>query len=284
MIGFVNRKFGTLAVQKEHEIQRYVYQHRESPIAHLYNWVNQQLIAIGLKRQGVSPLGFVIFWGFASLALSVILGIVLQMNFFFTGSLWFVLWACMLIMTRVIVSEKIEKREGEVMDAIDLLVPEIHNGTKNAIIQYMDNFPLGIRDDFKGFVVNIQDRGYSFNEAMYILSDSLGHVFLDFAEKSIYYESMGEKDLLDIFTDIVETNRLRRHLREKNNKRFGELKITFVVSTLMTFAYFFFIITTDSFSRHFLLNTTAGNICLLVICIVIFGVLSFITTIKSRTI
>lgn len=284
IIGFVNRKLGTTMVAKEHELQRYVYQHRNSPISLLYKWVNQQLIAIGLKRQGVSPLGYIIFWGFASLVLGLVLGFVLKMGFFFTGAIWFILWACMLIMTRVIVSEKIEKRESEVMDAIDLLVPEIHNGTKNAIISYMDNFPLGIRDDFRAFITNIQDRGYSFNEAMYILADGLGDVFLDFAEKAIYYEAMGERDLLDIFTDIVETNRLRRQLREKNNRRFRELKITFIVSTLMTFAYFCFIITTDSFSRRFLLTSTAGNICLLVICIIIFGVLAFITTIKSRTI
>lgn len=284
LIGFINRKLGTLAVNKEHELQRYVYQHRTSPISILYKWVNQQLIAIGLKRQGVSPLGYVIFWGFASLFLGLLLGFVLKMGFFFTGAVWLILWACMLIMTRVVVSERIEKRESEVMDAIDLLVPEIHNGAKNAIIQYMDNFALGIRDDFKVFVTNIQDRGYSFNEAMYILADSLGDVFLDFAEKAIYYEAMGEPDLLDIFTDIVETNRLRRQLREKNNRRFRELKVTFIVSSIMTFGYFCFVITTDSFSRHFLLQTTAGNVCLLIICIIVFAVLAFITTIKSKTI
>ena len=144
--------------------------------------------------------------------------------------------------------------------------------------------PAGVRDDFRMFIVNMQDRGYSFNDAMIVLADQLGDVFSDFAEKAIYYEAMGERDLLDIFTDIVETNRLRRQLREKNNRRFMQLKVTFIVSTLMTCAYFVFIITTDAFSRKFLLSLNVGNICLLVICIIIFGVLAFITTIKSRTI
>lgn len=284
VIGFVSKKLGTFTVTREHELQRYVYQHKQSPISILYRWINQQLIAIGLKRQGISPLGYFIFWGFASLVLGIVLGIILNLGLLFTGAFWFLLWIGMLIMTRVVVSEKMEKREAEVMDAIDLLVPEIHNGTKNAIVRYKDNFAMGIRDDFRAFITNIQERGYSFNEAMYILADGLGNVFLDFAEKAIYYEKVGEKDLLDIFTDIVETNRLRRQLREKNNRRFIELKVTFIVSSLLTFFYFLFIITTDTFSRYFLLQTDIGKFILLVIVIIIFGVLAFITTIKSKTI
>lgn len=284
LIAYINKKFGTFAISQEHELQRYVYQHRDSPISILYRWVNQQLIAIGLKRQGVTPLGYFIFWGFAALVLSIVLSMLMNVGVGFSVMLLFVLWAAMLIMTRVIVSERMEKRESEVMDAIDLLVPEIHRGTRNAIIAYVDNIPQGIRDDFRMFIINVQDRGYSFNEAMIILADQLGDVFSDFAEKAIYYEALGERDLLDIFTDIVETNRLRRQLREKNNRRFMELKITFIVSTFMTFAYFLFIVSTDMFSRRFLLTTMTGNVCLLIICIIIFGVLAFITTIKSRTI
>lgn len=284
IIGFIGKKFGTYTTTKEHALQKYVYQHKNSIVSKLYKWINQQLIALGMKSQGITPLGYFIFWGFASLILAVVLGFVLGTSLMFVSLLWFVLWGCMLIMTRVIVSEKIEKREMEVMDAIDLLVPELHNGVKNAIITYKDNVPAGIRDDFRAFVVNVQDRGFSFADAMYSLADGLGDVFLDFAEKSIYYESMGEKDLLDIFTDIVETNRLRRQLREKNNRRFRELKVTFIISSLMTFGYFLFLVSTDVFSRQFLLQSTGGNIILLIICIIIFGVMSFITTIKSRSI
>lgn len=284
LIAFINKKLGTFAVSHEHELQRYVYQHRKSLVSVLYRWINQQLIAIGLKKQGVTPLGYFIFWGFIALMLSIVLSFVLHVGVAFSVMLWVVLWGAVLIMTRVIVSERMEKRESEVMDSIDLLVPEIHRGTQNAIITYINNFPPGVRDDFKMFIVNVQDRGYSFNEAMIVLADQLGNVFSDFAEKAIYYEAMGERDLLDIFTDIVETNRLRRQLRERNNRRFMQLKVTFVVSSLMVFCYFMFVITTDEFSRHFLLQTTAGNISLLIICIIIFGVMSFITTIKSRTI
>lgn len=282
--GTIMRKFGGYTNTQELALQRYVFQHSRSLVAIVYGWINRQLIGLGVKKHGVTPLGYFIFWGFASLMLSLLLMYLLHMGLMFTGGIWIVLWVCMLVMTRVIVSEKIEKREMEVMDSIDLLVPELDKGVKNAIITYQDNVPLGVREDFKAFVTNTQDRGFSFEDAMYTLSDGLGAVFKDFAEKAIYYERSGEKDLLDIFSDIVETNRLRRQLREENNRKFRELRITFIVSTLMTFAYFIFIITTDTFSRTFLLQTTAGNVLLLIICIIVFAVLAFITTIKSNTI
>lgn len=282
--GFISRKFGESVSSQEYKLQRYVFQHNKGIVAKVYRWLNNQIIALNLKRQGVTPFGYFIFWGVIALVVSLVLGLALDMAYGFVSALWVVFWVCMLIMTRVIVSGRLEKREIQVMDAIDLIVPEIHNGVKNAIVAYQNNFPPELREDFKAFISNIQERGFTFEAAMYVLSDNLGEVFQDFAEKAIYYEKMGEKDLLDIFTDIVETNRLRRQLRDQNTKKFRELTVTFAVSSFMVFGYFCFIVFTDQFSRQFLLQSTAGNVLLLVICIIVFGVMAYITSIKSRKI
>ena len=42
-------KIGIYATGKEFAYQRYVYQHSSSPFSKLYNWVNNQLVALGLK-------------------------------------------------------------------------------------------------------------------------------------------------------------------------------------------------------------------------------------------
>ena len=119
---------------------------------------------------------------------------------------------------------------------------------------------------------------------MYILADNLGIVFKDFAQKAIYYEAIGDKNMQDIFTDISETNRLRRQLRDENATQFAGLKTTFLVSTGMVVAYFIFLMVTDSFSRYFFLQSTIGKIILIFMILVIFCVLAFITTIKSKAI
>ena len=39
------KRIGSFTTRREYAIQRYVYQHRSSLVAKLYNWVNVQIIA-----------------------------------------------------------------------------------------------------------------------------------------------------------------------------------------------------------------------------------------------
>ena len=277
-------KIGVYANDKEYQLQRYVYQHSRSPISRLYRFVNEQLVALGLKRLGITVVGYLLFLGTLSIVLGTIITILAQLGIITGFFVWILVFFASLIMTRVVVSERMEKREADVMNAVDLIVPEVGNGVKNAIVMYQDNFAPSIQEDFKVFINNIQDRGFSFEAAMYILADNLGLVFHDFAQKAIYFEAVGEKDMKEIFTDISETNRLRRQLRDENDAAFANLKGTFVISTLMTFGYFVFLLITDDFSRHFFLETLVGKFLLLIMIVVVFLVLSYISTIKSKTI
>lgn len=279
-----SEKIGVYSTSKEYAMQRYVYQHSSSLIAKLYNWVNNQLVALGLKRLGVSVVGYLLFWAVISFIISVVLNLLTQMGVLFFPFMFLMIFVITLVMTRVMVSERMEMREADVMNAIDLIVPEVHNGVKNAIVTYKDNFAPSVKDDFQAFIINIQDRGYTFEDAMYILADNLGLVFNDFAQKAIYFEAVGEREMVEIFADITETNRLRRQLRDENNNQFAGLKASFVVSAGMTFAYFIFLMFTDDFSRTFFLTNTIGKFLLLIIVGVVFAVLSYITTIKSQTI
>ena len=280
---FISRKIGSFAVNREYTLQRYIFLHRETRVAKIYNWINEQLIAIGLKRIGVSPVGYVIFWALVSAIVSLSVVFFTTFSPVFLLPLFLLILICVLILTRVMVSGRIEHREAVIMDALDLIIPEVGGGIKNAIDKYSDNFDVTIRGDFKVFVANIQDRGYSFNDAMFVLTDNLGEVFRDFAQKAIYFESIGEPDMQAIFDDIVETNRLRRDLRTTNEQEFKTLRLSFILSAALDFGYFLFLMRTDAFSRHFFLNTTVGNILLLLILVIIFGVLSYISTLKSRS-
>lgn len=280
----ISKKIGTFSTSREYAVQRYVYLHRSSLIAKLYNWINEQLIAAGMKRVGVTPVGYMLFWGTISAITAIVIGIICNLNVFLYVVIFFILVAAFLVATRVFVAGKMEKREADVMDALDLIIPEIGSGVKNAIARYVDNFSPSLQQDFKIFLSNIQDRGMSFEDAMFILADSLGNIFKDFAQKAVFYEALGEEDMRGIFDDIVETNRQRRELRYNNNLEFGVLRLSFIISSGITIGYFIFLMATDWFSRYFFLTTTWGNILLVAIVLTIFGVLSYIATIKSRAI
>lgn len=277
----VKEKIGIYSATQEYAIQRYVYIHKTSFVARIYNWINEMLIALDLKRVGVSPVGYFTFWSFITCITTIAFSFIGGLSIVTAIGLYPLLLVMVLVTTRVYVSGRIEQRELDVMDAIDLIIPDISNGVVNSISKYMDNFHPSIRPDFNAFRVNIRDRGYSFEDAMYILADSLGLVFSDFAQRAIYYEASGDEDAADM-SDIIETNRLRRDLRSENNEVFGQIRVSFMVSAGITFAYGIFIVATDDFSRHFFLNTTVGNLSLVFMVVVVFGVLSYISTIKSR--
>lgn len=280
----MSKRVGTFATNKEFSINRYVYLHRTSIVAKVYNWLNEQLIAAGLKRIGVTPVGYALFWCIVSAVLSIVFKFVFGYSIILGIVTFMILMFIFMVLTRVFVSGQMERREADVMDALDLIIPEVGSGVKNAISRYQDNFAPSLQQDFKIFLSNIQDRGMSFEDSIIILSDSLGIIFKDFAQKAIFFEALGEEDMKGIFDDIVETNRQRRELRYHNNIAFTSLRTSFIISTLMTFGYFGFIMVTDSFSRYFFLKTNIGNALLVAIILIVFSVLSYIATIKSKSI
>ena len=279
---WLSKKIGVFSANREHSIQRYVYLHRNSLIAILYHWVNEQLIASGLKRSGVTPVGYLLFWMMVSAIFSIVIVFMTGLNAALAILIFSVLITVFLVLTRVVVSGQMERREAEIMDALDLIIPELGGGVKRAISMYIDNFAPSLQADFRLFLSNIQDRGYSFPDAMYMLSDSMGQIFKDFAQKAINYEAQGDPEMLNIFEDITETNRQRRELRYINEVEFNSLKVSFIASTFIAGAYFLFLMATDAFSRYFFLTTTPGIILLIVIALTVFGVLAYISTIKSR--
>lgn len=276
------KKIGTWSVSREYALQRYVFINPGSIIASLYNWVNEQIIALGLKRYGVTPVGFAAFWCLISGILTILTWWLMDLGIFLLVPLYIVVTMLTFTMTRVYVSNKIISRELEIMDAEDLIIPEIKCGVQNAIMRYLDNFSPALQPDFRAFVTNITDRGYSFNDAMYILADSLGVTFKDFAQKAIFYEAAGEDDMVDIFTDIVETNRLRRELRTENQAVFAELTTSFIVSTGIVAVFGGYMLLHDDFTYNFFFNNEIGKVIFLSMFVIVLGVLSYITTIKSR--
>lgn len=285
MLHKVSTKLGVYSADKEFALQRYIYLHRSSLIASLYRFVNEQIISLGLKRYGITPVGYFFFWCIVAVPLTIMVWYLMALSVGVVPFLYMIVVALMLLLTRVYVADKMQRRELDIMNAEDLIIPLImNNGIHQAITKYRNKIPSSIRPDFDKFLSEISGRGYSFDEAMIRLADNLGSVFNDFAQKAIYYENLGEKDLVDLFTDIVETNRLRRQLREENDRDFADLKKNFTVSAIMTTGYAIFAITTDENSRYIFLETTVGKILLIIMVLIVISVLGYITTIKSKAI
>lgn len=283
-LNLLKRRVGIFSKQSDYDIKRYIFLHRGSLLDKIYTWVNEQIIALNLKNKGITPVGYLFFWAFVSVFLSI------GVSILFLGSLGSIpvvagaLFLVFLVGTRIRVSSRIEKRELDVMSAIDLIIPSIGGGVKNAIAMYQEKFPKDIRPDFQMFLVSIQDRGVPFDEALFELADNLGPIFRDFAQKAAYFEVTAEPGMEVVFADIVVMNQLRRKLREENNRVFEQSRLAVIVLTVMVVGYLFFILATDPFSRYFLITTVGGRFMLLGIGLTTFLEFSYIITLKSRAI
>lgn len=283
VVNAIGTKLGYYSKEGELELKKYVFLHRSSFVAKLYWFVNDLIINMGMKVSGVTPLGFLLFWAIIALILSVFCTVILRLGFIGVIPLFFILLVFEIVLIRVSISEKIERREACIMDAVDLIIPELRNGVKNAILFQKQNFSPLIVDDFNEFDINVNQRKMSFNDAMMILSDNLGMLFRDFAQKAISFEQSGDLDMLDIFVEIIETNRLRRELRDINNVRFSAIRRDFIVSSALMIAYAFYAMATDKFTRVFLTSTTFGKFIVIFMFADTIAVLAFISMIKSKS-
>lgn len=281
----LTKKVGIRVQNSEIRLQRYIFTHYESIIAKMYRWVNEQIIILGLKRYNVSPTGFIAFWCIIAIPLTVGIGVFFKITAVFSVVVYVVIVTLLLMITRMRTASSIEKREEIIMTTIDMLVPDIGSGVQNAINKYIDIIPGEIRDDFKSFIDRIVRKTTPFNESMIILADNIGgSVFKDFAQKAIFYEENGNKDSLEIFSDIVETNRLRRELRYENKKIFDYCKSDFITASIVVWGYVLVFGFRESFTKNFILNTTFGQASLILDIVIELAVLMFITSIRSREI
>ena len=283
LFNWIGVKVGKRSRDGEDYFKRYVFLNRDSKVSKLYWFLNDLVIILDLKLAGVTPFGFLVFWAFIAVVVSVLLSTILGLGFIGVVPLFLISLVLELTVIRVVVSERIEKREDCVMEAIDLIIPEMRGGVKNSILSHISNFPEIIRNDFNEFDVNVNRRKMSFEDAMIVLADSLGLIFRDFAKKAISFEASGDLDMLDVFVEVIEMNRLRRELRDSNNKVHAGVRKDFIVSSIMMVGYGAYAMVTDAFTRNALTNTTWGKFLVIFMIVDTVGVLSYISIIKSKS-
>lgn len=274
--------FGNVLRETNIRLSRTANLNKKSTIFKIYNFFDDIIVNLDMKKDNVTVSGLILFMFAVSLATGLVIGFFMDsVMVVITGT--FAVFYLVLTMFRMSALLKYEKREAEIMDAVDLLVSDVNGGIYNAIVRYKDSFHPNIRPHFLNFIDDIQNKGYNFRQAMMNLETKLGSNFTDFAQKAILYESKADETLDDIFSSIVEMNRQRRTLRYINNLEFAALRTQFVVSLILIVLYALFSTMMDPFIRHFLANTTTGKLMIIIDIVIIAWVLSYLASIKSKS-
>lgn len=260
---------------------------KESAISNkgLYRWLNNYfddiLIQLDLKREGVTVTTFVFFLAFISFGLSLVVYFV-GGSFVMAVFSFFAIYYLVMTVFRFIALMRYEKKEAILMETMDLIAMDTEEGVKNAITRYCGNFHPTVRPYFEQFLDDIRYQGYSFKEAMHKLNRNLGSDFSEFARACIQFEYKADDTLIDVFSPIVDSNREKRSQREISNKKFTELRVMFVVSTLVVFGYAGVLLLTEQGARDIIIGTTIGKIATILDFLVITLVLAYITKIKAK--
>lgn len=237
---------------------------------------------LDLTKDDVTPIGLLVFIGTISSCVSLFISTQLGSVFLVLPSFGAVFYL-ILVLFRLASLTRSEKREGEIMDAMDLIVSDIKGGTYNAIVRYKDSFHPNIRPYFVSFLDDINNKGYSFKNAMLNLNAKLGVGFSDFAQKAILYEEKADSDMEDIFSSIIETNRHRRTLRYINNQEFSKLRTELIMSLLLITGYCLFAMATDPFLASFFKNQFLGKILIIVDIVSVAWVLGYNASLKAKS-
>jgi Flp pilus assembly protein TadB len=236
-----------------------------------------------MKSAGVTVTGLLVFMLFTSAAVALFTILLMgSTNIFVIASVICAIFYLETTLFKLASVGKYEKREAEIMDAVDLLVSYIKSGVYNAIIRYKDSFHPDIKPYFLEFIDDVQNKGYGFKQAMLLLNDRLGMTFTEFAHKAILYEEKADKTMDDIFSSIIEVNRQRRSLRYINNIEFANLRTQFLVSFAAIIGYAIMSMFIDSWIRSFLFSS-GGIVMIVVDIIIVTVVLNYMAVIKSKS-
>ncbi len=248
----------------------------------VYHFFDELIINLDMKKDNVTVTGLLVFISSISFVGGLILAYLMD-SFVLLIPITAAFFYLIVVVFRFMGLLRYEQREAEIMDAVDLLVSDIRGGIYNAILRYKDSFHPNIRPFFLSFIDDIQNKGYSFKQAIGILNDKLGPNFTDFAQKAVLYEAKADETMEDIFSSIIETNRQRRTLRYINNIKFNELRTQFIVSFLLIIGYGVFSALLDPFILEFLTQNSFGKLLLIGDIVIIAFVLSYLASIKAKS-
>lgn len=263
------------------QMERTTLVKKDGLIANINKYFKEIITNLDMEKDNVTPVGLIAFIFSVDIAISSV--------FLYFAKEWTLIVPTFLailyfevVIFRFLGLLKYEQKEARIMDVEDLISMDVKGGVYNAIVRYYKAFHPTMRPYFEEFVDNVRLKGYPFRQAMQILNSRLGPTFNDFAKKAIQYEEKADDDMVEIFTSVVDNNRNRRNLRQRNNKKFKELRTEFLLSVGIIVAFVLFSVLSDDFMAHFFTQVFFGKVMLIVDVVIVAWVVAYLASIKSK--
>ena len=247
-----------------------------------YKFLSELIIDLGLKYTGITPYELLTF---TTLGTLFVAWIACQILF---GNGWMVLIIGPILLVGVfcVLYTKAniahDTRIEEVIEAENIICNNIKVGVVVAVRDSLDVLPKGIRQDFKDFVDNVEQKNYHIKTALLELNSKLGSVADDFIKKCIVFELEEEHGIAGMFQDIVEINNINMEMRTQMKRKFEEVKFEFITGASMIFLFLAGVLVIFPDVRGFYFNTGIGPVVIAIDVLLLIAEFVIITYLRAQ--
>lgn len=248
----------------------------------LYRFLSELIIDLQMKDTGITPYELLyITLGFVAVVTLVMTKILF--NSFLLAIVFFPLVAIAvfcIMYTKANVAH--DTRIENVMEAENIICNNIKSGVLVAVRESLDVIPLGVRQDFKDFVDNVEQKNYHVKTALLELNTKLGSIADDFIKKCIVFEMEEEHGIAGMFSDIVEMNGIKSECRILAKRRFEEVKTEFNIGATMIFVFLGGVIAIYPDVRQFYFTNFFGHLIIALDILLLIAEYVFLTYLRAK--
>lgn len=250
--------------------------------AKLYNFLNELIIDLGLLHSGITPYELLAITIIVVTILTAIACKMLFSNVFMVipmGPIAIVGTFCVLY-TRANVAH--DARIENVIEAENIICNNIKVGVVVAVRDSLDVIPKEIRQEFKDFIDNVEQKNYHIKTALLELNSHLGSVADDFIKKCIVFEMEEEHGIAGMFSDVVEINNIKLESRTTMKRAFEQIRSDFLIGAGMIFSFLAGVLIIFPDVRSFYFTTVIGQIVLALDLLLLIIEFVFITYLRAK--
>lgn len=284
-VKFLQKLFATAVSKKERAYHRDVEIGKitEKMVSHkLYRFLSELIIDLNMKETGIAPYELL----YITLSLTAVGTIVLTkilFNSYLVAIAFFpivTVGVFCVMYTRANVAH--DTRIENVIEAENIICNNIKSGVLVAVRESLDVIPVGVRQDFKDFVDNVEQKNYHIKTALQELNIHLGSIADDFIKKCIVFEMEEEHGIAGMFADIVEMNGIKSECRILAKRKFEEVKTEFNIGATMIFVFLGGVLAIYPNVRTFYFTNFFGHIILALDILLLISEYVYLTYLRAK--
>jgi hypothetical protein len=250
----------------------------------IYRFYNELIIDLGIKKKGCTPYEFMWF----TIAMAILLGIMTSEfvfqkdNIFFISILSVISFIAEMSFLYTKANIAHDKRIDAVIESENVICNDITKGVVVGVRNSLPLMPEIVREEFKVFLDNVENKNYHIKTALQELNNNLGSIADEFIKQCIVFELEEEHGIAGMFQDIVAVNNIKTELRNSAKRKYEETMNQFLMGAGMVMLFLGGSIAIYPELSEFYLHNSIGQVLLCCDFLILLLEYVYITKMKAK--